>query len=112
MLQPLLLALAFFTRLPLPARAHGRWRAGMAAWAPVVGLVVGAVAALATWGAAHWLPAGICGIFGVIAWVAVTGGLHLDGVADCGDGLLCAAPDKEKRLEIMRDPRTGAFGVL
>ncbi len=37
--------------------------------------------------------------------------MHLDGLADCCDGLLGAAP-AEKRLEILKDPRTGAFGVI
>lgn len=110
--MPFLHALAFFTRLPLPACAHGAWRVGLAAWTPVVGLVVGGCAALTTLGAAHCLPAGIAAILGVAAWALITGGLHLDGVADCGDGLLSAAPDKEKRLEIMRDPRIGAFGAI
>ncbi|MBE0697300.1 MAG: adenosylcobinamide-GDP ribazoletransferase, partial [Anaerolineaceae bacterium] len=40
---------------------------------------------------------------------ALTGGLHLDGLADCCDGLL-AAVTPERRLEIMRDPRLGTFG--
>jgi adenosylcobinamide-GDP ribazoletransferase len=44
-------------------------------------------------------------------WAALTGGLHLDGLADCCDGLL-AATSRERRLEIMRDPRTGAFAVV
>ncbi len=45
----------------------------------------------------------------VALWAALTGGLHLDGLADCGDGLL-AAVSPERRLEIMRDPRLGTFG--
>ena len=47
----------------------------------------------------------------VALWAALTGGLHLDGLADCGDGLLAAATP-ERRLEIMRDSRLGAFGGL
>ncbi|MEM8863215.1 MAG: adenosylcobinamide-GDP ribazoletransferase, partial [Chloroflexota bacterium] len=44
-------------------------------------------------------------------WVLLTGGLHLDGLADCCDGLLGAA-SKEKRLDILKDPRTGSFAVI
>jgi adenosylcobinamide-GDP ribazoletransferase len=44
-------------------------------------------------------------------WTWLTGGLHLDGVADCGDGLFAAA-SAERRLEIMQDPRLGAFGGM
>jgi len=47
----------------------------------------------------------------LVAWVAVTGGLHLDGFVDCCDGLLAAKP-VEQRLEIMKDSRVGAFGVV
>jgi adenosylcobinamide-GDP ribazoletransferase len=43
--------------------------------------------------------------------VAITGGLHLDGFIDCCDGLLVAQP-AGRRLEIMKDSRVGAFGVL
>jgi len=47
----------------------------------------------------------------LIVWVALTGGLHLDGLADCCDGLL-ASTSVERRLEIMKDPRLGAFGGI
>jgi adenosylcobinamide-GDP ribazoletransferase len=43
--------------------------------------------------------------------VALTGGLHLDGLADCCDGLL-ATTSRERRLEILRDPRLGSFGTI
>src|SRR5258708_32074480 len=41
----------------------------------------------------------------------VTGGLHLDGLADTADGLF-GGRDRERRLEIMRDPRVGSFGAI
>jgi len=41
----------------------------------------------------------------------LTGGLHLDGLADCCDGLFSSLPP-ERRLEIMKDPHVGAFGVI
>ena len=43
-------------------------------------------------------------------WVVLTGGLHLDGAIDTADGL--AVPDRERRLEVMKDSVTGAFGVM
>jgi adenosylcobinamide-GDP ribazoletransferase len=46
----------------------------------------------------------------VVTWAVLTGGLHLDGLADCCDGLLVSAP-RARRLEIMRDPRVGSFAV-
>jgi adenosylcobinamide-GDP ribazoletransferase len=51
------------------------------------------------------------GILTLILWVALTGGLHLDGLADCCDGLL-ASTSVERRLEIMKDPRLGTFGGI
>jgi adenosylcobinamide-GDP ribazoletransferase len=44
-------------------------------------------------------------------WVVLTGGLHLDGLADCCDGMLNSSPS-ERRLDIMRDARLGAFGGI
>jgi adenosylcobinamide-GDP ribazoletransferase len=56
-------------------------------------------------------PPLVGGVFTLVVWVALTGGLHLDGLADCCDGLFASAA-KERRLEIMKDPRVGAFGVI
>lgn len=100
-------ALGFFTRIPVsPCPESFR---GVAAWLPVVGLIVGSIAAIALWSAAQFFPPVICGILGCLIWVSVTGGLHLDGVADCGDGLVVETTP-ERRLEIMRDSRLGTFG--
>jgi len=46
----------------------------------------------------------------VTAWKLLTGGLHLDGLADCLDGLV--GRDREHRLAIMRDSRIGTFGAV
>jgi len=56
-------------------------------------------------------PPFVAGVVTLIIWVALTGGLHLDGLADCCDGLL-ASVSVERRLEIMKDPHLGAFGVI
>jgi adenosylcobinamide-GDP ribazoletransferase len=47
----------------------------------------------------------------VALWAILTGGLHLDGLADCCDGLMAPVPPA-RRLEILRDPRLGAFGGI
>ncbi|MCP4176846.1 MAG: adenosylcobinamide-GDP ribazoletransferase [bacterium] len=47
----------------------------------------------------------------VVWWIIITGGLHLDGLADTSDGVW-GGTTKERRLEIMKDSRTGVFGVL
>ena len=84
-------ALGFFTRLPIGSAPLPPTFRGVAVWLPVVGLIIGALVSLALGLAAQLLPASLCGVIGCLVWVAVTGGLHLDGVADCGDGLKAAA---------------------
>ncbi|HJA80025.1 adenosylcobinamide-GDP ribazoletransferase [uncultured Desulfovibrio sp.] len=104
-------AIAFFTRLPVGAPpAHASFH-GIVGWLPVVGILVGAGVAVVLWCAAHFLPPAVCGLLGCLVWVGLTGGLHLDGVADCADGLLVEAPPA-RRLEIMKDSRLGTFGAL
>ena len=95
----------------MPAAAHAAWGTGLVAWLPLVGAVIGGLVAAVAVGASLVLPPMLAGLLGAAAWVLLTGGLHLDGVADCGDGLACAA-SREKRLEIMKDPRLGSFGAL
>ncbi|MFQ9492507.1 MAG: adenosylcobinamide-GDP ribazoletransferase [Bilophila wadsworthia] len=102
-------ALGFFTRLPIGSAPLPPTFQGVAVWLPVVGLIIGALVSLALGLAAQLLPASLCGVIGCLVWVAVTGGLHLDGVADCGDGLIVEAPPA-RRLEIMKDSRLGTFG--
>ena len=80
-------------------------------WFGVVGAAVGAAVGLVWWGAAHWWSLGVAAALALVADAALTGLLHLDGVADAADGLLPPVP-RERRLEILRDPRSGAFAVV
>ena len=99
----------------LPLRLPEDWSAGdsgrASIWYPFVGLVIGAVTWLAWRGATYAFPPLVAGTLALVVWVVLTGGLHLDGLADCCDGLL-ASTSVERRLEIMKDPRLGAFGVI
>jgi adenosylcobinamide-GDP ribazoletransferase len=104
-------SLAFSTRLPL---AHLQSANGIAnaAWAfPVVGLIVGLIGAL-VYLLAHrlGLPAWSAATLSVVATLLVTGALHEDGLADTADGF-GGGDSREKKLDIMRDSRTGAYGV-
>jgi adenosylcobinamide-GDP ribazoletransferase len=76
-----------------------------------VGLIIGALTWLAWKGAMFAFPPLVTGIITLVVWVLLTGGLHLDGLADCCDGLFVSAT-AERRLEIMKDPHVGAFGVI
>ncbi len=107
-------ALGLLTRLPV--RVDGDWaaqRGAAAAWAyPLVGLIVGlisgAVALVACW---LGLPTSVQAGVAVLTAVMVTGALHEDGLADCADGFW-GSHDRARRLEIMKDSRIGAYGVL
>ena len=94
-------ALGFFTRLPVGSAPLPPTFQGVIVWLPAIGLIVGLLAALAVALATLLLPAQLGGVIGCLVWVFITGGLHLDGVADCGDGLLVEAPP-ERRLEIKK----------
>lgn len=99
----------------LLVRLPDDWSAGdsgrASVWYPFVGAVIGALTWLAWKGAMLLFPSLPAGVVTLVVWVALTGGLHLDGLADCCDGLL-ASTSVERRLEIMKDPRVGAFGVI
>lgn len=82
-----------------------------AVWFPLVGLVIGCIVAGGGWVFSLFLPLNLTAIFTLVVWVILTGGLHLDGVADCCDGLLNSA-SPERRLEIMADSRLGSFGGI
>ena len=108
----LALAFGFLTILPVPQVDYQPGALGRAGrWFPLVGLVIGILLSIAHWGLSHLFPPLLVASLTVTLWAALTGGLHLDGLADCCDGLL-AATSRERRLEIMRDPRTGAFAVI
>jgi len=109
------LQIAFGLMTTLPIRLPDNWSAGdsgrASVWYPFVGLVIGALAWLAWKGSMLIFPSWVAAVITLIVWVGLTGGLHLDGLADCCDGLL-ASTSVERRLEIMKDPRVGAFGVI
>lgn len=105
-----LAAIAFYTRLPVPLAGALDFRR-VACFAPLVGLLIGGLLALLDQGLA-WLgvPALTRSAVIVVSWIAVTGGLHLDGAIDAADGL--AVPDTTRRLAVMTESTTGAFGVM
>lgn len=106
---------AFGLMTTLPFRLPTDWWAGdsgrASVWYPFVGLVIGALTWLAWKAAILVFPSLAAGVITLVVWVVLTGGLHLDGLADCCDGLL-ASTSVERRLEIMKDPHVGAFGVV
>lgn len=111
-MRPLRIAFGLLTRLPLPAadvRDGDLGRAVM--FFPVVGLVMGIVLAMLALVAAGHEPASMVAVGLVAALAALTGGLHLDGLADVFDGLGEAHGDRARALTIMRDSRIGTHGA-
>src|SRR5581483_3157637 len=109
--RPPAAALAFLTRVPVArlVALDGRDVARGAALFPLVGAGIGAAVGGAAAGLVHALPplaaAGIALALGAL----LTGGLHLDGLADAADAL--GARTRERALEIMRDHAIGAYGA-
>lgn len=79
-------------------------------WFPLAGAVVGALVGGAWWLAAQAFPPLLAGAVVVAVDLAITGLLHVDGLADSADGLLPHL-DRDRRLAVMADPTIGAFGV-
>ncbi|SMY09886.1 adenosylcobinamide-GDP ribazoletransferase [Flavimaricola marinus] len=107
-------ALGLLSRLPIPVDSDRATKRGArAAWAwPLAGFVLGAMAAivgaLSLWfGLAPTLAAGLA----LATQVILTGAMHEDGLADCADGFW-GGWIPERRLEIMKDSRIGAYGVI
>lgn len=111
-LRRLILATQFLTRLPTPQVRdfEPRELTRCAVYFPVVGALIGALLALPLLGFEHrpWLAA----VLTLLAWVWVTGALHLDGLGDVADAFGAAHRNPERFLEVLKDPHTGVFGVV
>jgi adenosylcobinamide-GDP ribazoletransferase len=106
-------ALRFLTPLPVPESWAGGERelSRSLYYFPMVGLLIGGVAAALCFGLDHVLPALASSAILVCALIAASKALHIDGLADTADGLL-SSRTREQMLDIMRDSRTGAMGVV
>ncbi|PAU76484.1 adenosylcobinamide-GDP ribazoletransferase [Halomonas salipaludis] len=108
----LLLALQFLTRVPIPVACP--WTLATSRWAvrcyPLVGMLLGALMAAAGQLFAG-LPAPLLTLLLLSLWVALSGGLHLDGLMDVADALGSNTP-LEKRWAIMKDPHVGSFAII
>lgn len=103
-------ALAFYTCVPVPQQLPLQFH-GIARWAPVIGLGIGSIlGAIDQILQLVGMPILVRSAVLILLWLGITGGLHLDGAMDTADGL--AVLDPQRRLEVMADSRTGAFGVM
>ena len=114
-LNSTLVAFSMFSSIPVPQKRI-RWDADgmkyMMASFPLVGVLIGAVVYAWVW-FAGWLglPGILVSLGLTLIPIALTGGIHLDGLADTSDAL-GANTTPERRREILKDPRAGAFAVI
>jgi adenosylcobinamide-GDP ribazoletransferase len=112
-MKSFLFAVGFLTSIPVPTRADFSpkvfGRSGR--WFPVIGLSLGAILFGSYWLLGRVFPPMLQAAAVTAIWALLTGALHLDGLADCADGLLVTA-SKTRRLEILKDSSTGAFGAV
>jgi len=106
-------ALRFLTILPVGWQADrdGRLFPQSVYFFALVGLLIGCLGYLLSTVAALVLPHNVVAFLAIFYLAGMSGFLHLDGLADSADGLLSARP-RERSLEIMKDSRTGAMGVV
>lgn len=113
MFNALLTALDFLTVLPVPhPKGYQPVELGKAAGCfPWVGALLGGLSGALYLGLRQAFPPFLAAGLAAAGWMALSGGLHLDGLADCCDGLLYAG-SAARRLEIMKDPQHGTFGGI
>lgn len=112
-LRLFLIAVQFFTRIPIPAWVgfEPEWLRQSSRYYPLVGLVVGLVTAGAYMLAAWVLPQGVAVLLSMAVGIWLTGAFHEDGFADVCDGL-GGGVTAERALDIMKDSRLGTYGVV
>jgi adenosylcobinamide-GDP ribazoletransferase len=109
-LNSLLAALTFYTCFPVSPNFQLDF-SRIARWAPVIGLLLGSGLGLVDLGLNSLnVPNLTRSAVVVVLWIWWTGGLHLDGAMDAADGL--AVQDPDRRLIVMSDSVTGAFGAM
>ncbi len=113
MLTEFLVALQFLTvvrlKKTLPFSETTLGRAG--AFFPMVGLLLGVAVWSLDRSLSPFLPASLSSVFLVAVLAVLSGGFHLDGLADSADGLL-GSGERQRSLEIMKDSAIGTFGAL
>lgn len=109
----LIAALQFLTRLPISARMPNGQKLfrRSTVFFPLAGFVIGLIVAGIGFGLGFLFPFYVNAALLLAVWVLLTGGLHVDGLMDTADGLL-SHRSRERMLEIMKDSRVGAMGVL
>jgi adenosylcobinamide-GDP ribazoletransferase len=114
-IKGLIMSIQFFTSIPIPYEVpmdRDHIEKAIKTF-PLLGLMQGMFYAFLLYGLIQWTPLSplAAAFFVWLALIVLTGGIHLDGWMDASDAFF-SYRDRQKRLEIMKDPRVGAFGVL
>lgn len=112
-MTPFWIALQFLTVLPIELKVlpDARQNGQSLLFYPVVGLLLGLVLFAVAMLLAK-LPVILSAALVLVLWIWLTGGLHLDGLADTADAWVGGFGDPERTLKIMKDPACGPIGVL
>lgn len=112
-MRRIIYALRFMTVIPIPWKEKEDMGevARSIAFFPIVGLVIGLTNMGVFFLCELVFSPFLSSVIVLVWWIFITGGLHLDGLADTADGVW-GGTTAERRLEIMKDSRTGVFGVL
>ncbi|NSL56083.1 adenosylcobinamide-GDP ribazoletransferase [Uliginosibacterium aquaticum] len=112
-LRRLLIALGYFTRLPIPAWVG--WSSSelnrATRYFPLVGLLVGLISSAALWTAQQFWPGPVAVLLAMLLGLLLTGAFHEDGLADSADGF-GGGWETAKVLSIMKDSRIGTYGAI
>ncbi len=111
-LRPVQLALSLLTRIPggIKTAVSPEELGASVSWYSLVGLLIGAVLTIIM----LWLntSAELTALILLVVWIALSGGLHIDGLADTADAWIGGMGDRGRTLSILKDPHVGVFGVL
>ncbi len=113
MLHSFFIALQFLTRIPVNFSVHysNKHLGQSPLFYPVIGLLIGLILYLLS----SFLPEqhnALNAALILCVWVLITGGLHLDGLADCSDAWAGGLNNKTRTLQIMKDPAAGPIAVI
>lgn len=112
MIKGFILSIQFLTRLPVNINIDFNYKnlRRSTFFYPFVGILLGSLSYLSYY-IFSFINRDLASLMAVISMVVLTGGLHLDGLSDTADGFF-SNKDKTQILEIMKDSRVGAFGVI
>lgn len=112
-IENIILAIGFLTRLPIPAKlnySHSKLAEGLS-FAPIIGSIIGGLLVMVHYVSGLVFPDQIVAGLIIVFYVYISGGLHIDGLGDLGDGLY-SGKTEAAFYKVMKDSRLGTGGLL